>query len=1342
MAMALEHGGTASSSTSTPQLMQRQYRRGACSSGNAVACPEWQSVPVPLRWTYSCRLTSQRRWQGRRDVPLVCAAFGAACASPSLRCRRWRRQHSTRVSPRKAAFENGSEHPEDDEDDFDFDFPRDALGDYEDEASWFDMDPKGAESAEPAHRDDDEEPENFYDDYPLASETDDEIDADFEKEVERNSPWASWEIKKYEQKQLRPGRSEAMTGRRGSDGGALVKHSGDDLEPNGEEVDYMELRQQSPSEIRKAGMWCDASRTTAKAKIAEVTSPSIATGSKKGHGSSEGGLQCKSLFGEGDMRRRQRGFTDLAWPIPHIWLSSGGKLARIATILNKRAQEVKNLRLVEEHDMYLGEWMAPDVYPLHVNMRELPKFSAQELPPRLPALGSSAAAAELPILRTARSLAVHPLWADDGNMNGEELPLSGPARRLLCVAHQASASAEVLPGSASRVSAMALAALEVATLSAGQGSGDSDDETGETGASYNLEERIDEDIGAAARSCADILHMVAKTRALKESAFMEVAHYEDMLSMRAARLQETHADLSEEQIGALLQRAMMPSSKSSVGSSQLREAAQQDLAELWMSVAFPNGRQTVEKLTELAEDITMLEQADRERVTEAVSVLQHRAAAALDVVLRLAQPLEESPSGEREESRVSNDRSEISWYDSRMPVAAFHVDDVTRYKDLVLFPDPETREEGSTSLEDDEDDEDDGLPNFFQEGSTSLEGYEDDGLYHYIEAPGDDGAAADDYLERLPSPKDSGNTDMRYHIPLQDSERMGCAGGARPLEIGEVIPTSATRSLMAFAAIRPRPPGALIPLPSNMNMEGCMHIGSGGQALQQVLSRMDPALHSRAARRRLLHFQIAQEVDSALQTPIVPGKIPQGTEYPPSLVRDSLLKAGKALDVQHSHLRSMLHKGTLPEWSVLLDLPIMPPDLRASASVSGPGESDPHDMDDLYRGVIKSADNVRLAAKQRQGGSNLTRYLLQQHLNAVDAVIDNPRAKTPVTKSMGQTASGMSQGEPLASIAKRIKGKKGKLRLNLLGKRVDYSCRSVIVSEPELKLDEVGLPFELVEVLFEPFLRYELAKQHHIARIKLDDKKFEDLRLDPESSIDPTDREKLSDRRKLFKEFFNSHYFTADERWDLLRKVVGTRHVFINRAPTLHRLSVQSMQPVVYPGQAIRLHPLITSPFNADFDGDTMTVHLGLSDEAQEELKAFMRTSKNLYSPADGDPVIGPTQDMVLGLYYLTAECDSEEIATAEPQKFDSVQAVLDAYAAKSLGHFHRVTLPAESLHQLNEAFAKDVPGLEKEGDITLTVGRVVFFAQLATRVDAAHRPGVQQRELEQTVSWNQRASK
>jgi DNA-directed RNA polymerase subunit beta' len=317
-------------------------------------------------------------------------------------------------------------------------------------------------------------------------------------------------------------------------------------------------------------------------------------------------------------------------------------------------------------------------------------------------------------------------------------------------------------------------------------------------------------------------------------------------------------------------------------------------------------------------------------------------------------------------------------------------------------------------------------------------------------------------------------------------------------------------------------------------------------------------------------------------------------------------------------LESFIESGNKPEWMVMTVLPVLPPDLRPLVPLDG-GRFATSDLNDLYRRVINRNNRLRRLL-ELNAPDIIVRNEKRMLQEAVDALLDNGRR--------GRAITGTNK-RPLKSLADMIKGKQGRFRQNLLGKRVDYSGRSVIVVGPTLRLHQCGLPKKMALELFKPFIFSKLQLRGEASTIK-------------------------AAKRMVERE--------GPEVWDILEEVIREHPVLLNRAPTLHRLGIQAFEPVLIEGKAIQLHPLVCTAFNADFDGDQMAVHVPLSLEAQLEARALMMSSNNILSPANGDPIIVPSQDVVLGLYYMTRERVN---AKGEGMMFADVQEVHRAYEGR-----------------------------------------------------------------------------
>ncbi|MCS7233440.1 MAG: DNA-directed RNA polymerase subunit beta' [Synergistetes bacterium] len=355
------------------------------------------------------------------------------------------------------------------------------------------------------------------------------------------------------------------------------------------------------------------------------------------------------------------------------------------------------------------------------------------------------------------------------------------------------------------------------------------------------------------------------------------------------------------------------------------------------------------------------------------------------------------------------------------------------------------------------------------------------------------------------------------------------------------------------------------------------------------------------------------------------------------------------------------YSGNKPEWMVLDVLPVIPPELRPMVQLDG-GRFATSDLNDLYRRVINRNNRLKklLALKAPEIIVRNEKRMLQE---AVDALLDNGRRARPVVGPGNR---------PLKSLTDMLRGKKGRFRQNLLGKRVDYSGRSVIVVGPELKLYQCGLPRQMAIELFKPFVKRRLV----------------------EKGIAPN----IKSARKMIER-------GRPEVWDVLEEVVKEHPVLLNRAPTLHRLSIQAFEPVLMEGKAIRIHPLVCTAYNADFDGDQMAVHVPLSYEAQAESRIIMLSANNLLSPASGGPIVTPTQDMVIGCYYLTIERSGVK---GEGRRFVTVEEALIAYEHGTV-HLHApVFLRAKDGYVVFEDGKVKVEPIE-DGWFKTTMGRIYF---------------------------------
>ena len=401
--------------------------------------------------------------------------------------------------------------------------------------------------------------------------------------------------------------------------------------------------------------------------------------------------------------------------------------------------------------------------------------------------------------------------------------------------------------------------------------------------------------------------------------------------------------------------------------------------------------------------------------------------------------------------------------------------------------------------------------------------------------------------------------------------------------------------------------------------EDTFEAGMGAEAIQKLLAEIDLDKLSKELREELEHANGQKRV--------------------------RLLKRLECVE-------SFLESNQRPEWMIMTVIPVIPPDLRPLLQLDG-GRFATSDLNDLYRRVINR--NNRLKRLLELGAPDIIvrneKRMLQE---AVDALIDNGRRGRPVTGANNRA---------LKSLSDMLKGKQGRFRQNLLGKRVDYSGRSVIVVGPELKMDQCGLPKEMALELFKPFVMKDLVEKGIANNIK--------------------SARKMVERAK-------------PEVWDSLETVIKGHPVLLNRAPTLHRLGIQAFNPVLVEGRAVKLHPLACTAFNADFDGDQMAVHLPLSEDACREAKMLMLASGNLLKPSDGAPVTVPTQDMILGSYYLTTVRENDEGAG---KVFRDENEALMAYAE------HVITLHAP----IKVRRTMTIDGVERTGLVETTVGRIIF---------------------------------
>ena len=422
------------------------------------------------------------------------------------------------------------------------------------------------------------------------------------------------------------------------------------------------------------------------------------------------------------------------------------------------------------------------------------------------------------------------------------------------------------------------------------------------------------------------------------------------------------------------------------------------------------------------------------------------------------------------------------------------------------------------------------------------------------------------------------------------------------------------------------------------------HAAMGAEAVQELLNNVD------------LEAEIA-ELKEELKTA-------QGQKR---------TRAIRRLDI----LDAFRESGNKPGWMVMDAIPVIPPDLRPMVQLEG-GRFATSDLNDLYRRVINRNNRLKRLLEL-----NAPRIIVQNEKRmlqeAVDALIDNGRRGRPVTGPGNR---------PLKSLSHMLKGKQGRFRQNLLGKRVDYSGRSVIVVGPNLKMYQCGLPKEMAIELFKPFVMKELVEREIAGNIKSAKRKIE--RLD-------------------------------DDIWAVLEEVIREHPVLLNRAPTLHRLGIQAFEPTLVEGRAIRLHPLVCEAYNADFDGDQMAVHVPLSQEAQAEARLLMLAAQNILNPKDGKPVVTPSQDMVLGNYYLTLE---QEGRVGEGMYFKDMNEAMLAYQ-NGYVHLHsRIAIHASALPH------KPFTEWQKERMLVTTVGKLLFNEIMPDEFPYLNEPSMENLEV------------
>jgi DNA-directed RNA polymerase subunit beta' len=421
------------------------------------------------------------------------------------------------------------------------------------------------------------------------------------------------------------------------------------------------------------------------------------------------------------------------------------------------------------------------------------------------------------------------------------------------------------------------------------------------------------------------------------------------------------------------------------------------------------------------------------------------------------------------------------------------------------------------------------------------------------------------------------------------------------------------------------------------------------EAIEQYGDDFDAKMGAEAVYELLRTIDLSSEVNRLRE------------ELPKTSSETKIKKLTKRLKL----MEAFLHSGNRPEWMVMKVLPVLPPELRPLVPLDG-GRFATSDLNDLYRRVINRNNRLKRLL-DLNAPDIIVRNEKRMLQEAVDALLDNGRR--------GRAITGTNK-LPLKSLADMIKGKQGRFRQNLLGKRVDYSGRSVIVVGPTLKLHQCGLPKKMALELFKPFIFSKLERHGMATTIKA--------------------AKKMVERE-------------GPEVWDILEEVIREHPVMLNRAPTLHRLGIQAFEPVLVEGKAIQLHPLVCTAFNADFDGDQMAVHVPLSIEAQLEARALMMSTNNILSPANGEPIIVPTQDVVLGLYYMTRESVG---ARGEGMTFSNVEEVHRAFENRLIELHAKIKVRMNVTH-----LEPDRPGVTSARLVDTTVGRALLSQLLPQRL-------------------------
>eukprot|EP00439_Symbiodinium_sp_Y106_P072248 s1228_g13.t1 len=1032
-------------------------------------------------------------------------------------------------------------------------------------------------------------------------------------------------------------------------------------------VDYVSVRLQSPAEIRASA------RTEGETKEqinGEVTLPYdffASTDPDEEVQAVPEGLYSEQIFGKQTsyQRRKKTGYIELAWPCAHVWFSGTGKLGRAARSLGQKPSSILAVRQFQK-DMFLGEWTAPRLWPLP----EDPITHG----PRVPAVGSPVAASEAPKLRKmslVRATSTEEQDLEPDSSNGHEDPMIA-SREEHVIALLLKAACDDLPKEAAELSRTTRKVLQVVQRP-------------------EYAEVPEEVVARAIRLGSNLPKLARELEVMLETSRGELESPEQsrerarearskLIGFAAVFLQEVQG-LTEEQANELLAIGLSDAEPVDTACRPFRRLAREDFYGFWKALALPGFSGDLDEyLQRIQADLHQVQASDAARALEISKKLINRALAALDLAIRAFEPqhpTSESPSaarGRASSSRYGPKIKEVQWYDPAITHAAFHLEDVERLSESNLA-NPGHRHEA---------------PRPGERPPSHETPMEDSSKMSSAKASPKKAAG------RLTRPQrgklGSGarfyrrgqDANPRWHLPLQDATRPGCAGGQRLLKIGEVIPPEPL-FWAEYAATRPRPTMMPAPIPSNMEAEGTLYVGTGAAVVRQALCQLEPVT---VLQRLLWEIDLIDSIAKS-QGPSTATRMNlhlASVTVPNKSVSARMSSMLKDLRERRNMMETASARHQLPEWMMFTSLPVLPPDLRIRSNTIEDIDEFPDDMNTMYKDIL-SAGRLFQTALAERAPAGLLRYRKFMLQMAVDCLIDNGEG----TKTWGtgriNPAKTKTSGDPLESVAKRLKGKQGRMRKNLLGKRVDYSARTVIVVEPKLKLDECGLPFEIAKEIYMPFLLHEIRE----------------IRCEY-----PGDQSNFHDMM-----WFDCQ--SEEKQYELLEQAMGDRKIILNRAPTLHRLSMQAFQPILIPGKALKIHPLVCSPFNADFDGDTMTIHLILSKEAQEEAEELMMPSRNLSSPAHGDPVIGPTQDMVLGLYYMSSVTGPLE---GPPKVIGSVPELEELTAKCSAGevsHLQEVHIPRAILQQIAPEDENVADGPNRDDPVRTTAGRLQFFMMLHT---------------------------